>query len=76
VSIAECANYPLDNHLRSFDEDNPIKTHLLCSSLEYKALPGTLQNNTIAITVQANIKGLVDFGGVGRVAVSGYCDRW
>jgi len=25
------------NHLQSFDEDNPIKARLLCSSLEYKA---------------------------------------
>ena len=36
-------------------------------------LPGALKYNTIAITVQANIKGLVGFGSVGWVAVSGYC---
>ena len=28
---------PPNNHLRSFDGDNPVKTPLLCSSLEYKA---------------------------------------
>jgi hypothetical protein len=32
-----------------------------------------LQNNTIAITVQLNTKGLAGFGGVGWVAVSEYC---
>ena len=40
-----------------------------------QALPDTLQSNTIAITVQPDIKGLVDFGGVEWVAVSEYCDQ-
>jgi len=34
---AEYIKKHLNNHLRSFDEDDPIKTRLLCSSLEYKA---------------------------------------
>jgi len=51
------------------------KLVMLLLQTDKQALPGTLQNNTIAITEQPNIKGLVDFGGVGWVAVSGYCDR-
>ena len=38
-----------------------------------QALPGTFESNTIAITAQPNIKGLVGFGGVGWVVGSEYC---
>ncbi|MBA7691391.1 hypothetical protein ES703_99934 [subsurface metagenome] len=35
---AEYIKKHLNNRLRSFDEDNPIKTHLLCSSDWYFCL--------------------------------------
>jgi hypothetical protein len=46
---AERANNPLNNRLRSFDEDNPI-AHLLCNSLKIQSLLVALKYNTIAIT--------------------------
>ncbi len=36
---------------------------------------GNVKRNIFANTVQANIKGLVDFGSVGLDAGGGYCDQ-